>query len=99
LPFIPKLSQCYRNPLVPIARVAGTANLPSVEVIATARRFVVDDPKVRRDEMRGIAWLPESKKLRVAGVSTGPATQHGLREECFTPHCDQSARVEISRMQ
>ena len=98
-PFIPNLSQCYRNPLGLIARVAGTANLPSVEVVATARRFVVDDPKVRRDGMRGIVCLSESKKLRVVGVSAGPAPQHGLREECFTPHRDQAARVEISRMQ
>jgi len=79
-PFILKLPQGYRNTLGLLARVAGTADLSSIEFIATTRRFIVDNSKVSSDGMLWIACLLESKKLRVMGVSAGPAPQHGLRE-------------------
>ena len=98
-PLVPKLPKGYRNLWSAGARITGTADLPPVEMVATARCFIVDNAKVGSDGMSRIARFPESQKLRVVGVSAGSASQHSLREERFTPHRDKATCVEISRMQ
>jgi hypothetical protein len=78
---------------------ARSANLSSIEMVATTCCFVMDNLKVSGDGASGIACLSESKELRVVGVSASSALQHRLCEKPFSPYRDKAARVEISRMQ
>jgi hypothetical protein len=98
-PLVTQLASRYRNYLYIACDIAGAANPSSIEVVSASRGFVVNNLKVRRDGLRGIAGLLESQELRMVKISVRSASQYRLRQQRFPPERDETAGIEISGME
>jgi hypothetical protein len=99
IPFVEQLAPRYWNCLWLASEHSGATNLSSIEVVSASRGFVVNNLKVRRDGLRGIAGLLESQELRMVKISVRSASQYRLRQQRFPPERDETAGIEISGME
>ena len=81
-----------------LSRSASAPDLGSIERVAAARGFGMDDEKVGIDPRDGISLLAKSQELRVVLVAARPVHQDLPRQQRLAPQGSEPRCIEVSRM-
>ena len=76
-----------------------TPDFPSIKFVFAFHGFVVDGFQVGRQSRRWIFRFRKAEKLRMMFVTARRAAKNLLRQQRLAPERDQSARVEIFRVE
>ncbi len=84
---------------VDLRRRSGRVHFARVEGVAPGYGFVQHDPEVRVDCHEWGRVSPKARELRMPGVATRLPREDGSRQQGLTPECDETAPVEMLRVQ
>lgn len=94
-PLIVDLAAIHRDPLLR----PTPANLPDIEMIAAAMRFIPHRGQIGVDCSDGARMLPKASELWVMAVTASAASQYCSSQEAFSPERHKPFCVEVRRIQ
>jgi len=77
---------------------AAARDLRAVETVASLFRFCTHCAQILRYGCQRVLRGAKADQLRMKPIPSGATTQNGLRQQRFSPHCHETARIQVFRV-